>query len=308
MEHTFNSAYKLSPQDSSACRTILKQYKKQGESIFVIKKAEDEIKRLVETKYRIGTILPNYRQLLEQAESTRSHNIIRLSQHDSFKVSIHIVPSHFKIPAHLHPDLISIIDVQRGKLHIEQLTLSNQEERVSCRLKKHQACAGLFKLRNIHRMQTFSSPCIFLSFRIAKKLEHKYSLMAFIPLIPAFMFLFPSALSSNKPTSEKNYLLNPSSYSVKTSINSNVVMANKLRLNTGPYQDLYQASQLYKQEAIKGNAEAQYWLGVMYFDGSGITEDSDEALRWVAMSAEQNFSPAKKLLHHFLTTDEVLDC
>ncbi len=85
-------------------------------------------------------------------------------------------------------------------------------------------------------------------------------------------------------------------------------MANKLRLNTGAYQDLYQASQLYKQEAIKGNAEAQYWLGVMYVDGSGITEDSDEALRWVAMSAEQNFPLAQKLLHHFLTTDEVLDC
>ncbi len=46
----------------------------------------------------------------------------------------------------------------------------------------------------------------------------------------------------------------------------------------------------------------------MYFDGLGITEDSDESLRWVAMSAEQNFSPAKKLLHHFLTVDETLDC
>ena len=63
----------------------------------------------METKYRIGTILPNYRQLLERAESTRSHNIIRLSQHKNFKVAIHIIPSHFNIPAHLHPNLIGII-------------------------------------------------------------------------------------------------------------------------------------------------------------------------------------------------------
>jgi len=309
MQLSLNDTYKLSSQDTSACSAILKQYKNWGESKFVIEKAEDEIKRLVKNKYRIKSILPNYRQLLEQAESTRSHNIIRLSQHNSFKVSIHIIPSYFKIPAHLHPDLISIIDVQQGELHIEQLTLSNQEERVSHRLKKHQACAGLFKLRNIHRIQTLSSPCIFLSFRISKKLEHKHSLLAFIPLIPAFLFLFPSALTSNKPATEKNHPLSHSShYSVKPPTNSNITIANKLRLNTSAYQDLYQAASLYKREAIKGNAEAQYWLGVMYFDGSGITEDSEEALRWVAMSAEQNYPPAKKLLHHFLTTDEVLDC
>jgi len=314
MELTFNSAYKLSPQDSSACRTILKQYKKRGESIFVIKKAEDEIKRLVETKYRIGTILPNYRQLLEQAESTRSHNIIRLNQHENFKVSIHIVPSHFNMPAHLHPNLISIIDVQQGELHIEQLTLSNQEERVGCTLKKHQACAGLFKLRNIHRIQTLSAPCIFLSFRIAKKQEDRRSLLSFLfpaLIIPAFIILLPNFLSSNKPVTEKNNLLNtPSSYqsSQKETESNNIAFANKLRTHIDTHQDLYKASQIYKQEAAKGNAEAQYWLGVMYFDGLGITEDSDESLRWVAMSAEQNFPPATKLLHHFLTTDEVLDC
>lgn len=46
----------------------------------------------------------------------------------------------------------------------------------------------------------------------------------------------------------------------------------------------------------------------MYLDGSGITEDSDEALRWVAMSSDQNYPPAEKLLNHLLTREEIPDC
>ena len=76
----------------------------------------------------------------------------------------------------------------------------------------------------------------------------------------------------------------------------------------GVTKDLYSAAQLYKQEANKGNAEAQYWLGIMYLEGSGITEDSDEALRWIAMSSDQNYQPAQKVLHYLLTMEEIPDC
>ena len=62
------------------------------------------------------------------------------------------------------------------------------------------------------------------------------------------------------------------------------------------------------QVARKGNAEAQYWLGVMALDGSGITEDYDEALHWIAISANQEYPPAQKLLRYLLATDDTSDC
>ena len=42
-----------------------------------------------------------------------------------------------------------------------------------------------------------------------------------------------------------------------------------------------------REKAGRGDAEAQYQLGAMYYNGNGITKDKSEALRWYRKAAEQ---------------------
>jgi TPR repeat protein len=46
----------------------------------------------------------------------------------------------------------------------------------------------------------------------------------------------------------------------------------------------------------------------MNLEGSGITEDDYEALKWISLSANQGYPPAVKLLSHLLNTDFDMDC
>lgn len=43
-------------------------------------------------------------------------------------------------------------------------------------------------------------------------------------------------------------------------------------------------------EAEEGNAEAQYTIGYMYYEGQGVSRDEDRALTWIRRAAE-NGSP-----------------
>jgi len=54
--------------------------------------------------------------------------------------------------------------------------------------------------------------------------------------------------------------------------------------DTGDYD---QAVKLFTPLAKKGNAEAQYVLGIMYRAGRGVTQDFNEARKWYLLAAEQ---------------------
>ena len=45
-------------------------------------------------------------------------------------------------------------------------------------------------------------------------------------------------------------------------------------------------------EAKKGNPEAQYAIGYMYYYGQGVTEDREKALEWIRLAAASNQSDA----------------
>ena len=50
--------------------------------------------------------------------------------------------------------------------------------------------------------------------------------------------------------------------------------------------------------AEKGDADAQYALGVMYTKGKGVIQDFKEAVKWFTLSAEQGFAMAQYNLGH----------
>ncbi len=51
-------------------------------------------------------------------------------------------------------------------------------------------------------------------------------------------------------------------------------------------QDYRKAFILLKPEAIKGNPDAQYAVGYMYYYGQGITEDRKQAFSWISAAAK----------------------
>ena len=55
-------------------------------------------------------------------------------------------------------------------------------------------------------------------------------------------------------------------------------------------------AELYRKAAERGNAEAQYMLGLCYGTGKGVEVDQAEAKKWYRKASEQGFVPAKQLL------------
>ena len=52
-------------------------------------------------------------------------------------------------------------------------------------------------------------------------------------------------------------------------------------------QDFRQAFVRLRPEAEKGNPEAQYAIGYMYYYGQGVIEDRRKAWNWITLSAKQ---------------------
>ena len=57
--------------------------------------------------------------------------------------------------------------------------------------------------------------------------------------------------------------------------------------------DYAQALDLYRPLAIQGNAEAQHHLGYMYSTGLGVTQNNQEALKWLRLAAAQGNAVAQ---------------
>ncbi|MFZ0944146.1 MAG: tetratricopeptide repeat protein [Syntrophobacteraceae bacterium] len=64
----------------------------------------------------------------------------------------------------------------------------------------------------------------------------------------------------------------------------------KAALDRGDYAKAYKELQV---AADQGNANAQFLLGAMYYDGQGAPQDYVEAVKWARKAAEQGFVPAQ---------------
>tara|TARA_B100001013_G_scaffold319096_1_gene227775 strand:- start:70 stop:597 length:528 start_codon:yes stop_codon:yes gene_type:complete len=48
--------------------------------------------------------------------------------------------------------------------------------------------------------------------------------------------------------------------------------------------------------AEQGHAEAQFWLGVMYYEEKGVPQDYQTAVKWLRSAAQQEHTTAQKIL------------
>jgi TPR repeat protein len=65
------------------------------------------------------------------------------------------------------------------------------------------------------------------------------------------------------------------------------------KLRRGVPRDYKEALKWYQKAADLGNADAQYWLGNMYYFGEGVLEDSKEAAKWFQKAADLGNSDAQ---------------
>ena len=56
--------------------------------------------------------------------------------------------------------------------------------------------------------------------------------------------------------------------------------------------------------AEQGDASARFSLGVMYFDGEGVPENNDEAVKWYRLAAEQGHAKSQHRLGRMYSTGE----
>ena len=55
-----------------------------------------------------------------------------------------------------------------------------------------------------------------------------------------------------------------------------------------------EAASRFRPLAEAGDDRAQYWLGIMYFEGKDVPKDDLEAYRWLGLSADQGNRGARR--------------
>ena len=288
----------------------LYQYHKLGETFEGIKALEDLYCKLIVNNQLLKLVLQSH-------TAGNTYSLIRLVDEPLIKISIHSIPPHYQINSHPHPGFFSLTYLLKGAIKVKQESLVLFDEIFECLLKPQQSCAGLLNLRNIHTISALKQRSVFVSIRIAKsqlsftRLKHYYYSYwnrYRNGLLSGLVIMLSSTFSPSLLASDKEDFIKKVSHPEPALVKQQLVLANQLRTGKGRRKDYYEAVQLYKNIAQQGNAEAQYWLGVLCFDGLGITDDRDDAIHWLALSADQNYPPAKELLHHLLNTDDISDC
>ena len=60
--------------------------------------------------------------------------------------------------------------------------------------------------------------------------------------------------------------------------------------------DLPEAINIWTSEATRGDSDAQYILGALHYDGTGVPQSYSEAMKWFQASAEQGYALAQNAL------------
>ena len=72
----------------------------------------------------------------------------------------------------------------------------------------------------------------------------------------------------------------------------------------GVTSDIKQAVAWFEKAAEKGEAKAQYRLGSLYYHGQGVPKDLQQAAEWYKKAAEHGSTPAQEALGHMYLAGE----
>ena len=66
-----------------------------------------------------------------------------------------------------------------------------------------------------------------------------------------------------------------------------------------------EALPIFEKLAREGNAEAMYYLGMMYYEGWGVEQSQEEAVRWWKRANRRGSLDAKYMLQTICSTSSV---
>jgi TPR repeat protein len=72
--------------------------------------------------------------------------------------------------------------------------------------------------------------------------------------------------------------------------------------------DEYESFHRCRRAALRGLPDAQFLLGLMYFDGIGVTQDNMIAMDWFEKAALQGHGEARQVLQYVLSHDTEFGC
>ena len=239
-----------------------------------------------------------------------------------YSFSVHKLAKGMMIPRHAHPQKFSLLIVQTGRVCVMQ---SNRGESVESTynqslskkyLYEGDTSSGLLIENNLHEIKVLSKSAILLSIRIqyceqeaTASFLNRFISVAHAPLFCAIFPLFASHQTVD--AGELNRYIDDRSGSHLHHVEGGgLITAERVSIyrQSKDYNRQVEAVEWYLQSAKNGNANSQYWLGVMYLDGSGITEDDDEALKWLDLAAKQGHKEAEQLLNHLIESDFDMEC
>lgn len=316
---------------------VFKVYRQLGETNHSVD-AIDTLAQQYLINFQKSSYYKNHHEkIVRDAVASGDYQRFPLFNDGSIKLSLHVMPKGSQIPMHAHPGMFSLALVDQGSIKIRHdswgrlYPLNASDFRLKFKiLEEQKVSTGLPVMNNLHQIKAESEFAVFLSLRIKKasghqkfeRLFNKRNLAVSSLLIGALMPFVSSIGASNNLVSgglvSENEVVFAKDYSemVLASEKEEIQfgkrlpghqLADKLRLSKH-YESQIEAFTYYNKEALRGDAYSQYWLGVMYLDGSGITEDDGMALDWISKAAEQNYQPAEKLFAHLLATDFDMEC
>lgn len=89
-----------------------------------------------------------------------------------------------------------------------------------------------------------------------------------------------------------NYLAKAQEGDLDAQYNLGIIYYN----GQGVPKDYKEALNWFLQASQQGDADAQYNLGIMYGRGEGVAKNREESIKWLQMAAEQNHGEARNIL------------
>lgn len=99
-----------------------------------------------------------------------------------------------------------------------------------------------------------------------------------------------AVVACSSPTSEKDNVFR---LAEKGDANAQFVLGLKYDTGKGVPQDYVEAAKWYRKAAEQGYAKAQFNLGAMYDEGRGVHQDYAEAAKWYRMAKDQGVASAQ---------------
>lgn len=297
---------------------VLTTYGELGESMQTIEELDVITKKYYQQLSATKFYNDDFKRLIADAAECQQYHAYALYHKEALEVSVHILPRGMSISCCDQPcDSFCMTIVEYGTLR-KKYSKTNQSIFTSVDLNpikllsRGDTCVELPDSATSHELKAMSDVVVFLRIRIKYPKASRPGLISRLftnRFVTSALCLVLPIISGSPSAQATDISIRTASGSTKVAFRGSLSKRQAaMYRQSDDYANQVGAAEWYKKSAQAGDAESQYWLGVMYLDGSGITEDDDEALYWIGQSAAQNYPPAEKLLDHLLATNFDMDC